>query len=118
MKILATIGAVVCIVSAFFGYMNAMMIGFPDSFITPYGRETEILQRILVKSCFGFGLLLLAFSFSRKLRLFVRLQFGLLCFAGLILCASWLVPACPSLKICQDAYFALTDRIIDDGTGG
>ena len=94
------------------------MVGFPDGYITPYARATSTLLHVLVWACLAQSLYFACRALFGK-----RFEPAPLCLQMLVAGALTVVPVlivknCPRSQACSSIYEALTNTMMDDGTGG
>jgi hypothetical protein len=94
------------------------MVGFPDGYITPYARATSTLLHVLVWACLAQSLYFIWQALSGK-----RLEPAPLLLQMTVAAALTVVPVlvlkhCPRSQACSSLYEALTNTMMDDGTGG
>ena len=99
-------------------FVELGMVGFPDGYVTPFARATGPLLHILAAACLAQGLYVLYRGLFGK-------GFGvpgpglqILIAAVLTVAPVLIVRNCPHSQMCSRAYEALTNTMMDDGTGG
>jgi hypothetical protein len=103
---------------ALMSHIQISMLGFPDGYIAPYQLETRLPLQILALGCLAQAIGFLYVGLVRRRRTPLAAWLGLSGVGFLVVAAMWLLPACPGMTLCQDAYQALSGRPIDDGAGG
>ncbi|WP_292326072.1 hypothetical protein [Mesorhizobium sp.] len=98
--------------------MDLSMVGFPDGYITPFAKATSPLLGVLTAACMAQGLyFLFAGLFGRTITL-IGLSLQILIAAILTMAPVFIVKDCPHSETCSAVYEALTNTMMDDGTGG
>ena len=94
------------------------MVGFPDGYITPYARATSTLLHILVWACLAQSLYFAFRAFFRKRFEPAPLLLQMAVAAALTVVPVLVLKHCPRSQACSSVYEALTNTMMDDGTGG
>lgn len=94
------------------------MLGFPDGYITPYARATSELLRILAWACVARSLYFFCRGLFGKRFATVPLLLQVLIAAALTVVPILILKNCPRSETCSSLYQALTNTMMDDGTGG
>jgi hypothetical protein len=99
-------------------FVDLGMLGFPDGYITPYARATSTLLRILAWAGVAQGLYFLCRGLFGKRFEPVPLFLQILIAAAMTVVLVLIVKNCPRSQACSSLYEALTNTMMDDGTGG
>jgi hypothetical protein len=107
-----------CLLLALQWFVELGMSGFPDGYISPYARATSMPLHVLAWACMAQGVyFLIKGVVSRSMRA-GNLWLQLAAAAALTVAPVLIVHNCPHSQTCSDAYQALTNTMMDDGTGG
>jgi hypothetical protein len=99
-------------------FIDLGMVGFPDGYITPYAKATDLPLHILAWACTVQGVYFLARGVFAKGLTARGLCLQILAAAIVIVAPVLLIHKCPQSQPCNDAYLAITGSMLDDGTGG
>ncbi|ESY57529.1 MULTISPECIES: hypothetical protein [unclassified Mesorhizobium] len=94
------------------------MVGFPDGYITPYAQATSTLLHVLVWACLAQSLYFACRALFGKRFEPAPLFLQILIAAALTVVPVFIVKHCPRSQVCSNIYEALTNTMMDDGTGG
>ncbi|MDX8539363.1 MULTISPECIES: hypothetical protein [Mesorhizobium] len=98
--------------------MDLSMVGFPDGYITPFAKTTRPLLGVLTAACMAQGLYFLFAGLLGRTMSAIGLSLRILIAAILTVAPVLVVKDCPHSATCSAAYEALTNTMMDDGTGG
>ena len=94
------------------------MVGFPDGYITPYARATSTLLHVLVWACLAQSLYFACRAFFGKRFAPASLFLQMTVAVALTVVPVLILKHCPRSQACSSLYEALTNTMMDDGTGG
>ena len=117
-RILAALWAVLSLAFGFLSMLQLSMMGFPDGYLSPYDQDIQGPAGYLVWACFIQGFCFLVIGFRPGRMTLLRLGFGILIAACLIVVPLHLVWYCPSSAACTFVYERVFDNDMDSGQGG
>jgi hypothetical protein len=94
------------------------MSGFPDGYISPYARATSVPLHILAWACMAQGLYFLARGAIGRNITAASLRLQVVAAAALTVASVLIVHNCPHSQACSSVYEAMTNTMMDNGTGG
>jgi hypothetical protein len=99
-------------------FVDLGMSGFPDGYITPYAKATSMPLHILAGACMAQGLYFLAKGAIGRNVSVRSLGLQFVAAAALTVAPVLVLHNCPRSQACSSAYQALTNTMMDDGSGG
>ena len=94
------------------------MVGFPDGYITPYARSTSTLLHVLAWACLAQSLYFVCRALLGKRLAPAPLLRQMAVAAALTVVPVLVLKHCPRSQACSSIYEAVTNTMMDDGTGG
>jgi hypothetical protein len=118
LRLAAAAWGTLCLLMALQWFVDLGMSGFPDGYISPYARATSVPLHVLAWACAAQGLYFLAkAAIDRSMRA-RSLCLQIIAAAALTVMPVLVLHNCPHSQACSDVYQALTNTMMDDGTGG